>query len=154
MRFHISISVIIHHQTLTGWKFYEQRKHQPRAYYLSTPRESSIEKDYTNCFPKPPKSQTADCHDKYKQDGDVTDYCGKQDSIRSHQKSKSPRNVVRQRFLTNMVQAPMPMLISQGKPIPHRLSQNRTKLRKSAPGSDSGHRSRPTWRTWRCVERL
>ena len=27
--FHISISVIIHHQTLTGWKFYyEERKHQ------------------------------------------------------------------------------------------------------------------------------
>ena len=23
----ISISVIIHHQTLTGWKFYEERKH-------------------------------------------------------------------------------------------------------------------------------
>jgi len=26
--FHISILVIIHHQTLTGWKFYEERKHQ------------------------------------------------------------------------------------------------------------------------------
>ena len=26
--FHISISVIIHHQTVTGWKFYEERRHQ------------------------------------------------------------------------------------------------------------------------------
>ena len=42
--FHISISVIIHHQTLTGWKFYEERKHQPRAYYRFTPRESSIKR--------------------------------------------------------------------------------------------------------------
>ena len=45
----------------------------------------------------------------------------------------------------------MPMLISQGKPTPHRLSQNRTNLKKSAPGSDSGHRRRTTWPTWRCV---
>ena len=33
---------------------------------------------------------------------------------------------------------------------PQRLSQNRTNLRKSAPGNDSGRRRRPTWRTWRC----
>ena len=26
--FHISISVILHHQTLTSWKFYEERKRQ------------------------------------------------------------------------------------------------------------------------------
>ena len=72
----------------------------------------------------------ADCHDKYKQDGDVADYCGKQDTIRniSHQKSGNMRNVARQHVLTKMVQAPMTMLISQGKPTPHRLSQNRTKL--------------------------
>ena len=39
--FHISISVIIHHQTLTGWKFYyEERKHQ--GILCSTPKESSI----------------------------------------------------------------------------------------------------------------
>ena len=44
MCFHISISVIIHHQTLTGWKFYEERKHQPRAYYRFSPRESSIKR--------------------------------------------------------------------------------------------------------------
>ena len=67
----------------------------------------------------------ADCHDKYKQDGDVADYCGKQDTIRniSYQKSGNMRNVARQHVLTKMVQAPMTM-------------------------------RRPTWRTWRCVERL
>ena len=57
----------------------------------------------------------------------------------SHQKSENPRNLARQHVLTKIVQAPMPMLISQWKPTPHLLSQNRTKLRKSAPGSDSGH---------------
>ena len=45
---------------------------------------------------------------------------------------------------------PMLMLISQGEPTPQRLSQNRTNLRKSAPGNDSGRRMRPTLRTWRC----
>ena len=57
----------------------------------------------------------------------------------SHQKSENPRNLARQHVLTKIVQAPMPMLIFQWKPTPHLLSQNRTKLRKSAPGSDSGH---------------
>ena len=57
----------------------------------------------------------------------------------SHQKSENPRNLARQHVLTKIVQAPMPMLISQWKPTPHLLSQNRTKLRKSAPGSDSGN---------------
>ena len=40
-----------------------------------------------------------------------------------------------------------------GEDTPHRLSENRTNLRKSAPGSDSGHRRRPTWRTRRCCRR-
>ena len=53
--FHIPISVIIHHQTLTGWKFYyEERKHQG---ILSFYPKRIIDKiNYTNCFPKPPKS--------------------------------------------------------------------------------------------------
>ena len=41
-----------------------------------------------------------------------------------------------------------------GEATPHRLSENRTNLRKSAPGWDCGHRKRPTWRTRRCVGRL
>ena len=57
----------------------------------------------------------------------------------SHQKRENPRNLARQHVLTKIVQAAMPMLISQWKPTPHLLSQNRTKLRKSALGSDSGH---------------
>ena len=36
----------------------------------------------------------------------------------SHQKSKNPRNLARQHVLTKIVQAPMPMLISQWKPTP------------------------------------
>ena len=53
--FHIPISVIIHHQTLTGWNFfYEERKHQG---ILSFYPKRIIDKiNYTNCFPKPPKS--------------------------------------------------------------------------------------------------
>ena len=53
--FHISISVIIHHQKLTDWKFYyEERKHQGiRSFY---PKRIVHKKDYTNCFPEPPKS--------------------------------------------------------------------------------------------------
>ena len=42
----------------------------------------------------------------------------------------------------------------QGEATPLRLSEIRTNLRTSAPGSDSGHRRRSTWRTRRCVARL
>ena len=53
--FHISISVIIHHQTLTGWKFYhEERKHQ--GILLFYPKTIIDKINYTNCFPKAPKS--------------------------------------------------------------------------------------------------
>ena len=49
--FHISISVTSSN-TDRLQIFCEERKHQPRAYYRSTSRESSIKKDYTNCFSK------------------------------------------------------------------------------------------------------
>ena len=44
----------------------------------------------------------------------------------------------------------MPMLIYQVEPTPQGLTQNRTNLRKSAPGNDSGRRRRTTWPTGRC----
>ena len=48
-------SVIIHHQTLTGLKFYsEERKHQGILSFY--PKTIIDKKDYTNCSPKPPKS--------------------------------------------------------------------------------------------------
>ena len=43
--FHISVSVIIHHQTLTGWKFYcEERKHQGILSFY--PKRIIYKKDY------------------------------------------------------------------------------------------------------------
>ena len=53
--FHISISVIIHHQTLTGWIFYcEEREHQGILWFY--PKRIIDKKHYTTCFPKLPKS--------------------------------------------------------------------------------------------------
>ena len=47
-------------------------------------------------------------------------------------------------------------LSREAKPAPPEPKQDKpwTNLRKSVPGSDSGHRRRPTWRTWRCMARL
>ena len=135
--FHISISVIIHHQTLTGWKFYEERK--LTAYYCSTPKQPSIKritrivsktsKKLSSWLPRQVQARLR-CHRQLWIKG-----C---DTQISHQRSKDPRNLAKQHVLTKIVQAPMPMLISQGKPALHRLSQNRTNLRKSATWSDNG----------------
>ena len=151
--FHISISVIIYHQTVTGWKFYEEWKHH--GIPCSTPKEPSIKritrivsktsKKLSSWLPRQVQARLR-CHRQLWITG-----C---DTQISHQRSKDPRNLAKQHVLTKIVQAPMPMLISQGKPTLHRLSQNRTNLRKSAPWSDNGHQRRSTLHTWRCVPRL
>ena len=118
------------------------------AYYCSTPKEPSIKritrivsktsKKLSSWLPRQVQARLR-CHRQLWITG-----C---DTQISHQRSKDPRNLAKQHVLTKIVQAPMPMLISQGKPTLHRLSQNRTNLRKSAPWSDNGHQRRSTLHT-------
>ena len=125
------------------------------AYYCSTPKEPSI-KRITRIVSKTSKKLSSWLPRQVQ----ARLWCHRQlwitgcDTQISHQRSKDPRNLAKQHVLTKIVQAPMPMLISQGKPTLHRLSQNRTNLRKSAPWSDNGHQRRSTLHTWRCVARL
>ena len=125
------------------------------AYYCSTPKEPSIKritrivsktsKKLSSWLPRQVQARLR-CHRQLWITG-----C---DTQISHQRSKDPRSLAKQHVLTKIVQALMPMLISQGKPTLHRLSQNRTNLRKSAPWRDNGHQRRSTLHTWRCVARL
>ena len=154
---YINIRPVIHHQTLTGWKFYcEERKHQGIliSFY---PKRIIDKKDYTTCFPKPPKAK-------------------QQTATTSKSKTAMLRTIVdnRMRYAKKSPEVLKPAKFSQaaclkedtcssgtdakaelqGEATPHRLSEIRTNLRKSAPGSDSGHRRRSTWRAGRCVARL
>ena len=127
-----------------------------REYYRSTPRESSIKRIrriVSQNLQKAKQLTATTSTSETAMSQTIVDNRMRYAKKCSPEERKSA-NLARQHVLTKIVQAPMPMLISQGKPTPHRLSQNRTNLRKSAPGSDSGNRRRPTRRTRRCVARL
>lgn len=125
-----------------------------KEYYCSTPRESTIKRIRRIVSQNLQKAKqltvmTSTSETRCHRLLWITE-CDTQRN--AHQKSGNPRNLARQHVLTKIVQKTMAMPISHRK-LTH-LRQNRTSLRKSAWGSDSGQRRRPTTRTRRCVARL
>ena len=144
--FHISISVIIHHQTLTGWKFYcEERKHQGiLSFYPKRIIDKRITRIVSQNLQKAKQLIATTSKSRTAMSQTIVD-----NRMRYAKKSQEERKPAKFRQAaclkedtcssgTACANADLP-----GKATPHRLSENRTNLRKSAPGSDSGHRRMP-----------
>ncbi len=124
-----------------------------REYYRSTPRESSIKRIKQIVSQNLQKAKQLTATTSTSETAMLQTIV---DTRMGYAKKCSPEEQKSAKFsqAACLVQTQIQMLISQGKPTPHRLSQNRTSPRKSTPGSDNGNRRRSTRHTQRCVARL